>query len=186
MVCNSQIHDELKNMEESTCPFCDQLLVEGDKVVESCCFKQEIENLNGMNTCISCGLVHGYNFVPEYINFHENKHKFHRKLIYHRKYHIENVLNDICYGNGVELCYKQRKQIHKVFDEIGSILPSVNRNRKRMISTKYIIKQIFVLLGLPFEFIMVTKSKRTLRFYDKYWADISLLIFDRIVHIIRK
>ena len=42
MRCNTQIHDELKNMEESTCPFCDRLLVEVDeveteKVIESCC-----------------------------------------------------------------------------------------------------------------------------------------------------
>ena len=29
MNCSSQIHDELKNMMESTCPFCDQQLVKG-------------------------------------------------------------------------------------------------------------------------------------------------------------
>ena len=27
MSCNSVIHDELKNMEETTCPFCDKQLV---------------------------------------------------------------------------------------------------------------------------------------------------------------
>ena len=44
MDCNTQIHDELKNMMESTCPFCDQQLVKVDKVDELCCDEQELEN----------------------------------------------------------------------------------------------------------------------------------------------
>ena len=39
MDCNSQIHDELKNMGESSCPFCDKLFVEVDEAVEPCCSK---------------------------------------------------------------------------------------------------------------------------------------------------
>ena len=42
MCCNNQIHDELKSMEECTCPFCDQQLAEFEKVVESCCNEQDI------------------------------------------------------------------------------------------------------------------------------------------------
>ena len=60
MNCNSQIHDELKNMEEFTCPYCDQLLVEVNKADELCCGEQELEIIDGMNTCINCGSVHGY------------------------------------------------------------------------------------------------------------------------------
>ena len=70
MDCNSQIHDELKNMGESKCPFCEQLTEEVDKVVELCCDEQKLENIDGMNTCINCGLVNGYDYVPEYFNFH--------------------------------------------------------------------------------------------------------------------
>ena len=61
MDCNSVIHDELKSMEESTCPFCDLLLVEVDKAFKLCCSEQDIRNENGMNVCINCGLVYGYN-----------------------------------------------------------------------------------------------------------------------------
>ena len=43
MSCNFQIHEELKNMMEATCLFCDRLLVEFHKVVESCCSEQDIE-----------------------------------------------------------------------------------------------------------------------------------------------
>ena len=63
MDCNSQIHDELKNMGESTCPFCEQLIEEVNKVVETCCDEQELENINCINTCVNCGLVHGGVYV---------------------------------------------------------------------------------------------------------------------------
>ncbi len=186
MCCNSQTHDELKNMEESTCPFCEQLLVEGDKVAESCCSEQNIANENYANACLNCGLSHGNDCVNEYINFYENVHRIRRKSVYHRKYHIENVLNSICYGNRMELTHNQRKRIYKVFVEIGNVIPLVNKNRKRMISTKFIIRQIFMLLGIPFEFIKVSKSRRTLEFYNRYWAKILLLKFDKIIRIIRE
>ena len=55
MCCNSQIHDELKNMMESTCPLCDHQLVEIDEVVEPCCGEQNVKNVDGMNTCVNCG-----------------------------------------------------------------------------------------------------------------------------------
>ena len=86
MCCNSQIHDELKNMEE---PTCDQLLVEVGKVVESCCSEQNMETVNGMNTYVNCGLVYGYDYVTEYFNFYDNIHKIRQKPVYHRKYHIK-------------------------------------------------------------------------------------------------
>ena len=70
MDCNSVLHDELKSMGEPTCPFCDRLLVEVDKVevdkvVELCCSEQDKENLNGMNICINCASVHGYDYVNQ-------------------------------------------------------------------------------------------------------------------------
>ena len=40
------IHDDLKENEELICPFCDQLLAEVDKVVESCC--SELTSTNVM------------------------------------------------------------------------------------------------------------------------------------------
>ena len=171
-------------MEESTCPFCDRLLVEVDKVVESCCCEQHIENVNGMNVCINCGSVHGYDYVPEHVDFYENMYKIWRKSVYHRKYHIENVLNSICYRNRVQLTHNQRNRICKVFAEIDSILHKINDGRKRMIGIKYIMKQLFKMLGLPYKDIQVTKSAETLTYYKQYWAKVQLLIGDRIQSII--
>jgi len=95
MDCNTKIHDELNNMGESTCPFCDLLLVEVDKVVEPCCSEQNLETINGLNTCVNCGLVYGYDYVREFVDFYANIYTISRKSVYYRKYHIENVLNSI-------------------------------------------------------------------------------------------
>ena len=184
MNCNSVLHDELKNMQEPTCPFCDRLLVEVDKAVNQCCDEKNMETINGMNTCVNCGTVYGYDYVTEYFNFYDNIHKIRKKSVYHRKYHIENVLDGIFSENDIQLTYHQREQIYKVFVEIDSVLNEVNDGRKRMISIKYVIKQLFKMLGLPYKDINVTKSKRTLKYYEQYWKRVQCLIGNRIQSII--
>ena len=49
--------------------------------------------------CINCGQVHDEYFPPEYVNLYENRHKITRKSVYHRQYHIINVMNDIAQKN---------------------------------------------------------------------------------------
>ena len=183
-MCDSNIHDELINLEQSTCPFCDQLLVEGDKATMLCCSEQNIEHDNGMKVCVNCGSVYGYDNATEYIDYYENIYKIHRKSVYHRKYHIENILNGLLVDQRVELTHDQRDLIYKVFAEIGNILNDVNGSRKRMISTKFVIRNIFKMMGLAYEQIPITKSKKTIAFYDKYWAQIIALIGDKIKTII--
>ena len=184
MCCDSEMHDELRNIEESTCPFCDQLLIEGDKEAIPCCSKQYIENNDGIYVCLNCGSVHSYDYANEFVNFYENMHKIRRKSVYHRKYHIENVLNSICYK--VELTHNQRDLIYKVFDEIGTIIHLVNKNRKRMISTKFIMRKILEMMGLKCDNIPVSRSRRTIAFYNKYWASIVSLIGNKMESIISR
>ena len=180
MSCNNQIHDELKNMGESICPFCDQLLVEVNKAIESCCSEQDMETVKGMNICVNCGLVHGYDYAAENFDFYDKMYSIRRKLVYHRNYHIDNVMNGISF----QLTLKQKDQIHKIFVEINSVLHEVNDERKRIISIKFILKQLFRMLGLPYKDIQVTKLKRTLKYYEQYWEEVQLLIGDRIQSII--
>ena len=68
-------------------------------------------------------------------------YKIRRKSVYHRKYHIETVLNNICFKNRIDLTHDQMDRIYRVFAEISDIIPTVNGRRKRLISTKYIITQ---------------------------------------------
>ena len=171
MICNSQIHNDLIKMDESGCPFCDKLLVEGDEMVELCCSEPDMANKNGMNVCLNCGLVHGYEYSIKYLDFYENMYKIRRKSVYHRKYHIETVLNNICFKNRIDLTYNQRDCIYRVFAEISNIIPTVNGRRKRLISIKYIICRLFELLGFQFS-IEISKSQKTMDFYNRYWAKI--------------
>ena len=95
MNCNKDIHDELKES-EVVCPFCDQQIDFVRKPKDDkCCDNQYIINDDGMLACLSCGVVQGYNYVKEYVNFYENIHRFIRKSVYHREYHINNILLDI-------------------------------------------------------------------------------------------
>ena len=184
-MCDFQIHEQLKDMLEYSCPFCDQVLVEIDKVTDTCCDKQCIENLNGIRTCIHCGLTYGCVYDTGYHDFYDNMHKIHRKSVYQRKYHIENVLNGLCLGNFIDLSLNQRDRIYKVFNEIKTVLPLVNKTRKRMISVNFIIKKIFEIMGLPYNKIPITKSRKTSAFYDQYWSKIMSLIGDKIIDIIQ-
>ena len=184
MLCNSQIHDELKNMDESTCPFCCQLLVKIKSTPTQCCSEPNVGNKNGMNVCLHCGLVHGCEYVIGYIDFYENMYKIRRKSIYQRKYHIETVMNNICFENRIDLTHDQRERIFRVFAEISDIIPTVNCRRKRLISAKYIICRLFELLGIRFS-IEISKSQKTMDFYYRYWNEILSLKSDKIIHIMK-
>ena len=159
MSCNSQIHDDLKDMDEGSCIFCNELLYAGDNFLDHCCDKHDILEDAYMKVCQNCG-TQSYKYTSNYIDFYQNMYRIRRKSVYKRFYHIENTLNSICYENKITLTYKQRDKIYKTFEIIGSVIHLVNNNRKRMISTKFVIRQLFMLLGLPFEFIKVSKSKK--------------------------
>ena len=181
MSCDFVLHDEFLNMGEIICPFCDKQLTTLPNTVDPCCSEQD---MNGKNTCINCGVVNSDIYVTEYVNFYDNIHRIRQKSVYHRKYHIDNVLDSIFSDNNIQLTYHQREQIYKVFVEIDSVLNEVNDGRKRMISIKYVIKELFKMLGLPYKDINITKSKRTLTYYKQYWKKVQSLIGDRIQLII--
>ena len=154
-------------------------------MIESCCDNQKMFNDYGKNVCLECGTLHGYNYVREYVNFHVNKYKFCRKSVYQRKYHIENIVNNLCQKNGFQISV-QRDKILRIFKEVGSVIELVNQKRKRMININFVLRQIFLMLELPFKKIRITKSKKTLEEYNQYWIDILLLTFDKIIKIIQE
>ena len=150
------------------------------------CSEQNVENHDIMNVCIKCGSVHGYNIVKEFIDFYDNMHRIRRKSVYQRKYHIENIINNLCQKNGFQISVKDRDKILRIFKEVGLVIELVNQKRKRMININFVLRQIFLMLELPFKKIRITKSKKTLEQYNKYWIDILLLIFDKIMKIIQE
>ena len=191
MNCNKELHDELKESGDIVCPFCDQKLEDSnekpqDRLVKyySCCDNQYIINDDGMLACLSCGVVQGYNYVKEYVNFYENIHRFIRKSVYHREYHINNILLNIEEKYNIKISNCQKHKIDAIFVEIGKIIKNINGNRKRRISVNFIMRKIFKMMGIPYKNIPISKSKKTLAFYHQYWASIMSLIGDRMKEII--
>ena len=185
MYCNSDIHDYLKES-EVVCPFCDEKIEDSNKKPkdDECCDNQEVITTDGMQVCRSCGVVQGYNYAKEYVDFYENRHRFIRKSVYNRKYHVNNNILKIQEKYGIELSNSQKNKIDSIYVAIGNVINDVNCTRKRMISINFIMRKIFKMIGIPFENIPISKSKKTLAFYNQYWAKIMFLIGDNIKSII--
>ena len=193
MNCNIELHESLIESGDIVCPFCDQNLEDSDEKprdrlvkYDLCCDCQDIINNDGMIVCRSCGIVQGYETAREYVDFYENKYRIKRKSVYHRKYHINNVLTDLSLKYRITFSVVQKNKIMELFSVIGKILSQINGERKRMISVNFILAEILKMMKLPHSYVKVTKSKKTLAFYNKYWANIMSLIGDRIKGIIDK
>ena len=135
---------------------------------------------DGYLVCINCGQVHDYLTADEYVDFYENRHKIRKKSVYHRKYHILNVMNDIAQKNNIQIGCYNREKILRIFRLIDQNSPEVNIGRKRMISVNFILKQLFDILRIEYKLIPLTKSKKTLNYYSQWWAQIYDLIKEDI------
>ena len=191
MNCNIDLHENLIESGDILCPFCDQKLEDSDEKPQDrlakydlCCDCQDIiKDNNLMFVCKNCGVVHGFGLSLDYVNFYENRHKFKRKSFYHREYHINSTILDIKQKYNIEISYYQKYKIDRVFTEIGKIINEVNGTRKRMISIDFILRKVLSMMKLPFDNIPISKSKKTLAFYNQYWANIMSLIGDKINNI---
>ena len=74
------------------------------------------------------------------------------------------------------------------FEQIDESTQQINKKgkQKRMISIKYIMKQLFKMLNLNYQVIPVSKCNRTVKNNNKYWHDVLKLKGDKIQAIIKK
>ena len=194
MRCNEKFHEIIKNeTEEQYCPICSQDMDFNDecqivylKEYDVCCDCQDIIRNFGKFVCRSCGIVQGYEPAREFIDFYDNRHRIRRKSVYHRKYHINDILMRISMNHKIEISVENKTKIMRIFNEIGGIIPKMESKRKRMISINFILRQVLRMMGLPCEKIPISKTKKTLNSYQQYWDRIMLLIGDRIKRIIDK
>ena len=191
MDCEIGIHEAFIELKQNICPFCKQPLEDEKKcdIIEEyylCCDCQEIVINNGYIVCKNCGIVQGYKKAKEFINFYENLYRIRRKSIYHRKYHLNNILMEMSLKQNIKFSIEQRNKILRIFYEIGVILDQIKGVRKRMISLSFILVQVLRMMDLPFNKIQISKSKRTLNSYQEYWEKIMILIGDKIKGIIDK
>ena len=191
MDCEIGIHEAFIELKQTICPFCKQPLEDEMKcdIIEEyylCCDCREIVINNGYIVCKNCGIVQGYKKAKEFINFYENLYRIRRKSIYHRKYHLNNILMEMSLKQNIKFSIEQRNKILRIFYEIGVILDQIKGVRKRMISLSFILVQVLRMMDLPFNKIQISKSKRTLNSYQEYWEKIMILIGDKIKGIIDK
>ena len=166
-MCTEEIHQMLIQEENAiNCIFCcKQIQDPGKPKRYFCCSNMKLVK-DGYLVCINCGQVHDYLTANE--------------SVYHRKYHIINVMNDIAQTNGIQIGYYNRENILRIFKLIDNVTHQPGVRRKRLISVNFIIKQLFDMLGIEYKFIPLTKSKKTLNYYSQWWAQIYDLIKEDI------
>lgn len=122
--------------------------------------------------------MHGFKSANEFVDFYENRHRIRKKSVYHIKYHILNVMNDIAQKNNIQIGCYNREKILRIFALIDQVAKRIDTDRRRMISV--ILKQLFYIMGIKYKFIPLTKSKKTLKYYADWWAQIYDLIREDI------
>ena len=153
----------------SYCVFCDKQIQDlGKPRRYFCCDFMKLIKDN-LLVCGNCGQVHDYLTADESIDFYENRYRIKRKSAYHRKYHIINVMNDIAQTNGIQIGYYSRENILKILKLIDNVTHQLGVRR-----------QLFDTLGIEYKFIPLTKSKKTLNYYSRWWAQIYDLIKEDI------
>ena len=60
----------------------------------------------------------------------------------------------------IEISVENKTKIMRIFNEIGGIIPKMESKRKRMISLNFILRQLLRMMGLPYEKIPISKTKK--------------------------
>ena len=154
----------LNKKNQVQCPFCDEILYQVKSIETKCSERPNITIDGSKIVCSNCGSMHGYNTAIEFMDFYENMYRKRKKSIYHRKYHILNVIDDIAQKNRIQIGYYNREKILRAFILIDRAASQINANRRRMIIIYYILKQLFGIMRIECKFIPLTRSKKTLRF----------------------
>ena len=174
-MCNKEVHELLIQEDYVNCVFCNKQIQDPGKPKRYfCCDSMKLIKEN-LLVCKNCGQVHDYLTADEYIDFYENRYRIKRKSVYHRKYHIINVMDNIAQINNIQIGYYNRENILRIFQLIDNAThqPGV---RKRLISLNFIIKQLFDILGVEYKIIPLTRIKNTLRYYEDWWEKVYGLI----------
>ena len=121
MNCNKELHDEL-SQNYINCPFCGiQISNYYTDKQSNCCKQLDMTEDNSRLLCINRGQIGNEVFKNNYIDFHENMYKIHKKSIYIRKYHIQNVLSDISLKNKLPISRAIINRVCKTFVVINTV-----------------------------------------------------------------
>ena len=175
-MCNKKVHELLIQEGQVNCVFCNKQIQDPGKPRRYfCCDSMRLIKDN-LLVCENCGQVPDYLTADEYIDFYENRHRIKRKSVYHRNYHIINVMDNIAQMNNIQIGYYNRENILRMFQLIDNVTHQPGVWRKRLISVNFIVKQLFHILGIEYKIIPLTRIKNTLRYYTDWWDRVYGLI----------
>ena len=90
-----------------------------------------------------------------------------------------NVMNDIAQKNNIQIGYYNRENILRIFKLIDQLSPEVNIGRRQIIIVNFILKQLFNILGIEYNFIALTRSKNTLKYSGQRWERVYAFLLYR-------
>ena len=74
--------------------------------------------------------------------------------------YLDNIINDIAQKNSMQIGYYNREKILRISALTDQAAKQVGTDRKRMGCIKFILKQLFDILGIGYKFIPLTISLR--------------------------
>ena len=77
---------------------------------------------DGYLVCKNCGKVHDCLTANKSVDIYENMRRIRKKSIYHRKYHILNVITDIAQKNRIQIGYCPRRDFAQKAKSRGGTL----------------------------------------------------------------
>ena len=176
-----EIHQKLiQEVDAVNCIFCCKQIQDPGKPKRYFCCSNMKWIKDGYLVCKNCGQVYDNLTANKFVDLSENRHRIRKKSVYHRKYHILNVINDIAQKNRMQIGYYNRQKILRIFALIDEATKQVDANRKRMVCIKFILKQLFDILGIEYKFFPLTRSRKTLKYYEDWWERVYALIKDDI------
>lgn len=117
-----------------------------------------------ISVCNNCGQTQGYDYAKDFIAFYENRHRFYKESVYIRKYYIINTVYKIQTKYNVNVTYKERDNIYKIFKLLSSNSEELNNGRKRMVSINFLIKAFLALMNnADYHKIPTTKCRKTMQ-----------------------
>ena len=95
--------------------FCNKQIQDpGKPKTYFCCDSMRLIK-DGFIVCKNYGQVSGEYYASEFVDFYGNRRRIRKKSVYHRKYHIINVMNDIAQKNSIQIGYYNRENILRIF-----------------------------------------------------------------------
>ena len=186
MNCCELMHENLIMMDELLCFKCETRLRYNDDRPHRCCPISSsgiyIDKFDRVN-CKCCKKTFEYALIDEFKNYYKNVYRPKIKHIRNKKHYISKQL-EILRSKGNAIDIETEEHIQNIIKKIESISNIINKDRKRRIFCKFIIKKVLNRLRKPV-YIHLYQSDKLIYEFSKTWELIDFYIGDVLDNYIR-